>query len=274
MAETLANGTTIPQGSDPIHGSGVQAMRNLGGSVDGQLGNRYTKAQADALLAGKAASSHTHPVSQVTGLQAALDAKVGSTDPRLSDARTPLPHGHQVGDVEGLDAALDAAGGSASWAQVTNRPSTFPPSAHTHAVADVTGLANRLTELERDTGPRILNSLITGYISGDLILQRVGKNVYLTINELEVAPNNGATTWSVGGFLPAGFRFFPPAYKYFSSFARTTGHNRGEIRADRYGGIDIYNVYNTSTGTALKTNVSAVWATTQAYPSTLPGTPG
>src|SRR5699024_3786570 len=121
---------------------------------------------------------------------------------------------------------------------------------------------------------RILNSLIPGYISGDLILQRLGKNVYLTINELEVAPNNGEATWSLGGFLPTGFRFFPPAYKYFSSFARTPGHNRGEIRDNRYGGLDIYNVYDTGAGTTLRTNVSAAWATTQAYPSTLPGTPG
>ena len=106
VAETLANGTTIPQGSDPIHSSGVQAMRNLGGSVDGQLGNRYTKAQADALLAGK----------------------------------SPVGHGHQVSDVEGLDAALDAAGEPASWAQVTDKPTVFPPSAHTHALAQVDGL--------------------------------------------------------------------------------------------------------------------------------------
>lgn len=164
MAETLANGTTIPQGSDPIHGSGVQAMRNLGGSVDGQLGNRYTKAQADALLAGKAASSHTHPVSQVTGLQAALDAKVGSADPRLSDARAPLPHGHQVGDVEGLDAALDAAGGSASWAQVADKPSVFPPSEHTHALAQVSGLQAALDAKARkepvDLADQNLNDVI------------------------------------------------------------------------------------------------------------------
>lgn len=171
----------------------------------------------------------------IDAVAAEVGGKVDSNDPRLSDARTPL--------------------------------------AHTHPVSDVTGLASRLTELERDTGPRVLNSLIPGYVSGDLILQRLGRNVYLTINELEVAPNNGATTWSVGGFLPAGFRFFPPAYKYFAAFARTTGHNRGEIRVDRYGGLDIYNVYNTSAGTALKTNVSAAWATSQAYPSTLPGDP-
>lgn len=62
MAETLANGTVVPQGSDLIHASGVQAMRNMGGSVDAQLGNR-------ALV------GHTHPIAGVVGLQSALDGK-------------------------------------------------------------------------------------------------------------------------------------------------------------------------------------------------------
>ena len=130
VAETLANGTTIPQGTDLIHGSGVQAMRNLGGSVDGQLGNRYTKAQADALLA----------------------------------AKSPVGHGHQISDVEGLDAALDAAGGSASWAQVTDKPTVFPPSEHTHALAQVDGLQAALDAKARkepvDLADQNLNDVI------------------------------------------------------------------------------------------------------------------
>lgn len=137
---TYTNGVVSPNPGAFIPESGAAAWDIVAASADAQLGNRYTKAQADALLAGKASSSHTHPVSQVTGLQAALDAKVGSTDPRLSDARTPLPHGHQVSDVEGLESALDAAGGSASWAQVTDKPTTFPPSPHHHPVSDVTEL--------------------------------------------------------------------------------------------------------------------------------------
>lgn len=61
MAETLANGTVVPQGADLIHSSGVQAMRNMGGSIDAQLGNR-------SLL------GHTHPISDVDGLQDRLDS--------------------------------------------------------------------------------------------------------------------------------------------------------------------------------------------------------
>lgn len=49
---------------------------------------------------------------------------VESTDPRLSDARTPLAHTHAQADVTGLETSL---AGKAS-------------SVHTHAISDVTGL--------------------------------------------------------------------------------------------------------------------------------------
>lgn len=63
MAETLPNGTVVPQGQDLINVNGVQAIRNLGSSVDAQLANRsllghnhddryYTEAEVDAKLAG------------------------------------------------------------------------------------------------------------------------------------------------------------------------------------------------------------------------------
>lgn len=182
-----------------------------------------------AALDGKANTSHTHGIPGVTGLQSALDGKVDGTDPRLTDARTPT--------------------------------------AHQHPVSDVTGLAARLAALEQDTGARSLNALVTGRISGDIILQRVGKTVFLTINELMVTPNSGAATWSLGGVLPVGFRFVTPAYRYFSCFARSSNHNRGEIRVNRYGGLDIYNV------NGLATNVSASWPTADAFPTTLPGAP-
>ena len=140
MAETLANGTTVPQGSDPIHGSGVQAMRNLGGSVDAQLGARYTKAQADALLDGKAPVSHTHSWAQVTGKPTTF---------------APSAHSHVVADVTGLQAALDQAAVTAEWAQLVDKPTAFPPLAHSHSVSDVTGLQVVLDDKVDTDDPRL-----------------------------------------------------------------------------------------------------------------------
>ena len=49
-----------------------------------------------------------------------------------------------------IDNAQTSGGGTATsidWANVTNKPSTFPPSAHTHAISDVTGLQTQLTTI-------------------------------------------------------------------------------------------------------------------------------
>lgn len=67
----------------------------------------YTKAQVDTSLSGKAATAHTHAQSDVTGLDAALAGKVGTTDPRLSDARTPTAHTHD--DRYYTETEVDAA---------------------------------------------------------------------------------------------------------------------------------------------------------------------
>lgn len=57
---------------------------------------RYnTKAQITAFLAAKADTAHTHVISDVTGLQGALDAKADTA------------HSHVIGDVTGLQTALN-----------------------------------------------------------------------------------------------------------------------------------------------------------------------
>lgn len=39
-------------------------------------------------------------------------------------------------------------GGQANWATIINKPSTFPPAVHNHAIGDVTGLDARLTNIQ------------------------------------------------------------------------------------------------------------------------------
>lgn len=50
-----------------------------------------------------------------------------------------------------IDNAQTSGGGgtatSIDWVNVTNKPSTFPPSQHTHSISDVSGLQNQLTTL-------------------------------------------------------------------------------------------------------------------------------
>ncbi|MCF1712747.1 hypothetical protein [Corynebacterium argentoratense] len=76
----------------------VQSGRSEAEALVRQINLRLTKSDADSAyatkseLAGKADASHTHGVSQITGLPTQLAGKVDSSDPRLSDARTPRPH--------------------------------------------------------------------------------------------------------------------------------------------------------------------------------------
>ena len=63
----------------------------------------------------------------------------------------PAAHGHVIGEISGLQAALDAkadigetGGGAVAWEDVTGKPLTFAPAAHTHAIGEVTGLQGAL----------------------------------------------------------------------------------------------------------------------------------
>lgn len=50
--------------------------------------------------------AHSHSLTEVNGLTAALGSKVDTTDSRLSDARTPVAHSHVMSDITDLQAAL------------------------------------------------------------------------------------------------------------------------------------------------------------------------
>ena len=62
-------------------------------------------------------TAHTHPTSEITGLDAALASKVDDGDSRLTDSRTPTAHTHTTSDVSGLDTALDSKYDSAADVQ-------------------------------------------------------------------------------------------------------------------------------------------------------------
>jgi len=86
----------------------------------------------------KAALSHAHIVSDVTGLQAALDGK-SSSGHNHDLLYAQLSHVHVVADVTGLQTALD---GKASTSH--NHDATYAALAHVHLIEGVTGLQTAL----------------------------------------------------------------------------------------------------------------------------------
>ena len=119
-----------------------------------------------------AAASHGHSIADVTNLQTALNAKAPLSSPTFTGTpAAPTAAGGtnttQVATTAFVQAAISSFGAgdmakaaydtdndgkvdaaevadSVAWTGVTGKPSTFAPSAHGHAVSDVTGLQGAL----------------------------------------------------------------------------------------------------------------------------------
>ena len=128
--------------------------------------------------------SHNHEIDDVNGLQDALDAAGGT--PAWGDVTgkptefPPEAHTHEQSEVDGLEDRLEAiedsitSGGGfvdapddgklygrqsenwaevvipdaadPDWADIQNKPTEFPPEAHVHTIANVTGLQDALDD--------------------------------------------------------------------------------------------------------------------------------
>lgn len=162
---------------------------------------RLTKLEAEATyatkeeLSGKADSSHTHGVSQITGLSAQLAGKVDSSDPRLSDARPPRPHriaehSDWPGNIKpplflpvGLSVACRLPDGQL---QVKDTPT-----ANNHAASK-----SYVDQQVRSASPSVSKQTFAG---GKGVVKRQGNVVVIQFNECRAGDWN---SWTV----PSGFR--------------------------------------------------------------------
>ena len=104
---------------------------NFATTVSTQIGERAKTSDVNAALAGKADVGHTHPVSDVDGLQAALDGKAASS------------HTHPVTDLDatGTRSASTYLRGDGSWATPPDTTYSVPTQAEAEAGTATTGRA-------------------------------------------------------------------------------------------------------------------------------------
>lgn len=110
-------------------------------------------------------TSHTHGINDVTGLRDELDSASEVTREHVETALgySPLdPTDLTWDNLSNKPTMFTPSAHSHSWEQVTGKPSTFTPSAHTHTIADVTGLQSAINE---KAGKEVATTQVSGLMS-------------------------------------------------------------------------------------------------------------
>ena len=106
-----------------VHTHSISEIDNLAS----QLGDGYSKSEVDTLLNGKADTSHTHTKSQITDFPSygtTANTICEGNDSRLSDARTPTSHTHTKSEITDFP-SLATVATSGSYSDLSNKP-TIP----------------------------------------------------------------------------------------------------------------------------------------------------
>lgn len=178
----FATATQLAGKADAAHTHSQYATNDdveaLETEVAGKANSTHSHAQSDitglaTALGNKANASHTHETGDITGLDTALSGKAAASHTHslddvsettakkimTADERTKLsgiaagankythPTSHPASMITGL---ADVAT-TGSYNDLSNKPTTMTPTAHTHAQSDVTGLATALSG-KADTG--------------------------------------------------------------------------------------------------------------------------
>lgn len=177
---TIENIIGLQDALDGKQTVGDYALKSEVKTVDDKFAGYTTTEALNGLLDGKAAVVHTHTVDNVTGLQAALDAKMAA-----SEAAKFATHDHNHDQaylaIKGKAESAKVAD-SVAWTSVTgtegvalksdldskmeaSEASKFAQASHVHAIENVTGLQQALNDkiaVADADGKYALKSAITG----------------------------------------------------------------------------------------------------------------
>ena len=126
---------------------------------------------SDALnraLTTKASINHQHTITEVSGLQGILNNKLNSNASARSAQKLTTPRRINGIAFDGTrDITLPTA--NVSWSAISNKPANFTPSAHRHAIGDITNLQRELDNKANSNHSHAWNSItdkpttLTGY---------------------------------------------------------------------------------------------------------------
>ena len=143
---------------DHVHN--LPTLQILGAASEAHIHTISNITGLQTALDGKAASVHGHAISNITDLQSTLDSKANTshihtisniTGLQIAlDGKAALVHGHAISDVTGLQTALDDKANAYhghAISDVTGLQTALEGKAalvHGHAISDVTGLQTAL----------------------------------------------------------------------------------------------------------------------------------
>lgn len=174
-ATVSANGFLSKEDKSKLDGIATEANKTV---VDSSLSSSSTNPVqnkvVNSALGGKANSSHSHSISNITNLQSALNSK----------SETGHTHDDRYYTETEMNTKLNGKANSS----------------HTHSIGNVTNLQSKL-----DTIPTLTTSTITvsgTNNAGTITFYKFGKIVVMELNLSQVYLNS---TWNIVGTVPDGY---------------------------------------------------------------------